>query len=105
MKNYIYLISGAVLAILWLIDIMSFFKIPEILEFIRIGYAAIGFFLSGLLMLEGWPTKAEDKTRKICSICGVSITRGEKSLHYKPSSGYIDTEDYCELCKNNKEIK
>ena len=101
-KNYICLVVGIVLLIIWCVDLLSFFELPDIWEWIKGGYLLIGFCMWIMCFVEACPdTKNEDdkKTKRICDRCGEYIMRDEDSVHYI-STKDSNVVDYCEKCKS-----
>lgn len=97
-QNYIYLTVGIVLFIVWCVDLLSFFKLPDIWYWIKGGYLLIGPLIFAGCFFEAC-SEENKETRKTCNICGEYIIKDEDSLHYIPKNGKYDTLDYCEKCK------
>ena len=96
--NYAYLTLGFFLSVLWVMDILSFFKIEEMWEMVRGIYGIAGPLLVIATIIEGLPTTENKDTQKRCDLCGEKIKKDEKSIHYPPKDG--NSIDYCEKCKD-----
>jgi hypothetical protein len=94
--NYVYLTIGIALFALWVVDLLSFFKMTEIWEMARGLYGITGWCLAAGFILEGWPTTEDNETKRICDLCGNKIMKNEKSIHYLNKDN--GTTDYCEKC-------